>query len=132
VVIADPDPTFRTLLRQLLQIRPLHLLEAGDGVTALALVRQEHPTLVILDADLPALDGWAVCTQIKSAPDLAATVVLLVTADNDLPAHPGGAPDAYLAKPFSLRALLARIDELIERAAWRERVMSPASPRWWR
>jgi CheY-like chemotaxis protein len=112
VLIADDDPSIRTLLRFTLADRNLRLLEAENGAEALRLVREARPRLVLLDIDMPELDGLEVCTTIKSDPQLASTVVVLITGRTDMvdifEGERTGA-DRYLTKPFSpleLRSLL--------------------------
>ncbi|MEA2638751.1 MAG: two-component system, OmpR family, alkaline phosphatase synthesis response regulator PhoP [Chloroflexota bacterium] len=117
VIIADDDPFTRLVLRTTLEVRrSLELLEAPDGPEMLRLVEAHHPAIVLLDLNMPGLDGLAVCRQIKSDPALAGTVVIMVTGWSDTAteeaAHAAGA-DAFMKKPFSPLALLGMLDRLL-------------------
>jgi CheY-like chemotaxis protein len=118
VVIADDEPVVRSLLVTLLAGRPVQVFEAVNGTQALALVREVHPKLVLLDVDMPELDGLSVCAQIKADPQLAHTQVVLLTGRDGMPdIHRGqqARADLYLTKPFSFIELNALLDVLLAR-----------------
>jgi CheY-like chemotaxis protein len=117
VVIADDQHFTRLVLRTALEVRQsLELLEAEDGAETLRLVRAHHPAIVLLDLNMPGLDGLAVCRQIKSDLALAGTVVIILTAWGDASTeetvYAAGA-DAFMRKPFSPLALLGMLDRLL-------------------
>jgi CheY-like chemotaxis protein len=117
VVVADDDPATRLLVRMILEARPsLELLDALDGLEALRLVRAHHPAILLLDLNLPGLDGLAVCRLLRADPDLAGTVVVMVTGWSDdataTAALAAGASE-FLRKPFKPVALLGMLDRLL-------------------
>lgn len=104
ILAVDDNPSIRRLIRLTLE-GPYDIIEAEDGMTAMAMVREHMPDLVILDIMMPgALDGLQVLEAIKSDPELRQVLVVMVTArgqsnDYDIGMQKGA--DAYIVKPFS-------------------------------
>jgi len=104
------------LVRRALEARGLRVLEAGDGLSGLAVVAQEHPDAVLLDINLPDVDGYEVARRLKSNPASRAIPVVAITAK----ALPGDAEralaagcDLYMSKPIAVRALWAALERLL-------------------
>jgi CheY-like chemotaxis protein len=100
VLVCDDEPNLRELIRVSLGPR-YAIVEAEDGESALALARSLRPDLVILDLMMPRLSGLDVLTELKADPALAATRVLIVTAQpaSREEARAKGA-DVVIMKPF--------------------------------
>jgi putative two-component system response regulator len=115
VLIADDDPFLRALIAATLSPESYEVIEAGTGSYALELVREYHPTLVILDQRMPDPDGFTVCKRIKGDPALRDILVIMVTAnpDDESEARAAGA-DRYLSKPFHPLELLTTMDLLVK------------------
>lgn len=119
VLVVDDEPGNRQLIQELLRELAggrLELLEAADGAQALRLAACERPQLVFLDVFLPKQDGYAVCSQIKSTPELAATHVVLVTAASgagEVERAAGAGADRILRKPFRPEALFEIVEETL-------------------
>jgi signal transduction histidine kinase/CheY-like chemotaxis protein len=109
VMIVDDDPNARDLLAATVRKEGYRVLEAPDGVTALALAREWHPDVVTLDVLMPRMDGWAVMTAFKSDPDLAPTPIIIVTmlADRGLAISLGAGE--FLTKPVDRARLAATL-----------------------
>jgi two-component system alkaline phosphatase synthesis response regulator PhoP len=91
---------------------------AYDGVTALAMVREARPDVLLLDLMLPDMDGWAVTRRIRSDSTLAATPIIMLTArveDTDKILGLELGADDYVTKPFNPREVLARVRALLRR-----------------
>jgi len=120
LLIVDDQEDLRKMLRLALGYGKYHLLEAGDGETALALARAEKPNVILLDVMMPgSLDGIAVCRAIKADPELARCFVVLLTARGqtaDYAAGDAAGADAYMVKPFS-PAKLVEVVEMREKLA---------------
>jgi CheY-like chemotaxis protein len=117
VLVVDDEPIMRALIAATLSAENYDIIEAGGGAEALTLTASHHPTLLILDARIPAPDGFTVCEEIKHDPALAATLVIMVTANaSDEPRAVQAGADGYLSKPFSPLGLLNTIDGLL--AQW--------------
>jgi CheY-like chemotaxis protein len=115
VLIVDDEPMVRQLLRSVLARLPCQVLEAADGLSAVALAKQERPDVVLLDLTMPGLDGWGVLAALRADPTTAAIKVLVITANVHVTASMVQAAGAYgiLYKPFRLAELLAQIKPLL-------------------
>lgn len=122
VLIADDDPAIRRLLRISLRANGYEVAEKGMGAAALAEIRRRVPDLVLLDLDLPDVDGNTVIHGLREA-GLAVPIIVLTERTNEaskVTALDLGADD-YVTKPFGMGELLARI-----RAALRHRLQQEA------
>jgi DNA-binding response OmpR family regulator len=116
ILIVDDDLELAGLIAYALRQAGYLTVEAGDGLTALAVFEREEPDLVILDVQLPKLSGHDVCRRIRQG---SATPIMMLTvqgAEEDEIAGLDLGADDYLTKPFSPRALLARVRALLRRA----------------
>jgi two-component system, OmpR family, alkaline phosphatase synthesis response regulator PhoP len=115
VLIVDDEAPMVELLRVYLEREGMEVLAAGDGPTALDLVRDRAPDVIVLDVMLPGLDGFEVLRRARTFSD--AYVIMLTARAEEIDRIVGlsvGADD-YLVKPFSLRELVARIQALLRR-----------------
>ena len=112
VLVAEDSLVIRAVLVEQLQSRGYRVIEAGDGEQALAACRRERPDVVLLDVEMPHLDGHAVLAGIKAEPLLADIPVVFVTSrvttEDVVEGLRLGAHD-YLRKPFEPSELLARV-----------------------
>ncbi len=115
ILIADDEPLMRRIVFDYLRARGYRVLEAKDGAEALKLFRKEHPDLVLLDIMMPQMNGLEVCQKIR---EKSPTPIIIITAKSDeedeLKGFDLGA-DEYIAKPFSLKILAARIEAVLRR-----------------
>ena len=116
VLIIDDNIDIRTYLRSVLSEK-YNVSEAANGKAGLELARKIVPDIVLSDIMMPVMDGLAFCQQLKTDKAISHIPVILLTArsldEQRAEGYEHGA-DAYLSKPFSLRLLLSRIDNLIE------------------
>ena len=112
VLVADDDPVMRLLMRQMLTQVGLDVIEAEDGVQALASYKHSGPDLVMLDVDMPALDGFAVCREIRRHEQQCGHArvlpIVAITANalqGDREACLAAGMDDYLSKPFTQQDL---------------------------
>ncbi len=122
ILIVDDEPDIAHLLERFLQTKGRTVLTAASGPEALALFKSESPDLVILDVMLPGIDGWAVLQKIREESNIP--VLMLTGKDTPSDATKGllSGADDYIAKPFDLAELEARI------AAVLRRCKAPARP----
>lgn len=115
LIIEDTDDN-RRILRDLLASAGYETTEAGDGLEGLDAARSEAPGLILLDIQLPKMDGYEVARRIRTEPALARIPIIAVTSfaltgDEDRARAVGC--DAYVSKPFSPRELLAIVRRLL-------------------
>ena len=111
ILIVDDDRITRSVLGHILE-RDYRLLFAGSGTEALALASSDHPALILLDIQLPDLDGDAVCQALKANPQTADIAVIFVTVLSDLGHEERGFAAGgvdYLVKPVSASIVRARV-----------------------
>ena len=116
LLVVDDDPFIRRLITTTLEdVAQFELLEACDGNEALALIERHRPQVVLLDVDIPGIDGIEVCRALRADDRTCnATVVMLTAAHGDEVEERAGAAgaDLFLTKPFSPLDLLRLVDEL--------------------
>jgi len=115
VLVVDDDPHIRQLLVFALEKAGLRTREAGDGEAALAAVAEELPDLVVLDINMPKLDGLEVCRRLRAKGDLP--ILFLSSRDDEIDRVVGielGGDD-YVVKPFSPREVVARVMAILRR-----------------
>ncbi len=91
------------------------LLQAFDGESGLEIAQTQKPTLILLDIDLPKLNGLEVCRILRSDPNYSSAYILMLSAlsqHDDIKAGLAVGADDYFVKPFSPLALLRRIDQI--------------------
>ena len=116
ILIVDDDPHIRELLAFALAKAGMATLDAGDGEEGLAKATSHRPDLVILDINLPRMDGLEVCRRFKAVGDVP--VLFLSSRDDEIDRVLGlelGADD-YVVKPFSPREVVARVGAILKRA----------------
>src|SRR5262245_35209510 len=118
VLLVDDEDSLRKVLKDLLERDGYEVAEARDGVQALDQVDRVGPDVIVLDLNLPALDGYGVLSQLRSRPATAGIPVIVLTAkgdeDNEVRVFELGADD-FLQKPFRARALSARLEAVLGR-----------------
>ena len=117
ILIVEDDRDLTDVLAYLLRREGHEVNIAYDGATALTLWQDSDPQLILLDIDLPRLNGWEVCTQVRE--DARTSIIMLTGSDGDDNIVRGlelGADD-YVTKPFSPRQLLARIRAVMRRTS---------------
>lgn len=116
ILLVDDEARMRKIVADFLHREGYEIIEAADGVEALEMFAEQQPDLVILDVMMPRMDGWQVCREIRKT---AKTPIIMLTARSEemdeLTGFELGA-DEYIAKPFSPRILVARVNALLRRA----------------
>jgi CheY-like chemotaxis protein len=117
LVVEDNDKN-RKLVRDVLTVRGYRLLEAVTGEDGVRLAREHRPDLVLMDIQLPGIDGIEALRQLRADPALAGTPVLAVTASamtHDRQKILAAGFDGYQSKPISVRPFLEAVREVLER-----------------
>ena len=116
VLIVDDNRASRDLIRAILKTVPCDIIEAADGREALNLMQQQRPDLVLLDVDMPGLDGLAVVKHIREDTSLADLPVVAVTAfamEGDREKGMAAGFTAYVTKPVRAALLRQQVQQLL-------------------
>jgi len=116
ILVVEDQADNRRILRDLLSSVGYEILEAVTGDEGVTLATTQHPDLILMDIQLPGMDGYEVTRRIKADPALHHIPIIAVTSyalsGDDAQAFAAGC-DSYVAKPFSPRALLAKVREYL-------------------
>lgn len=116
LLLVEDNELNRDMLSRRLKRAGFDALIAEDGAKALACIEAARPALVLLDMNLPVIDGWSVCRQVRANSELAATPIIALTA-HAMPEDRDKALDAgcddYATKPIDFPALLEKIRRLL-------------------
>jgi len=116
ILVVEDEEDNRKILRDLLTNAGFEMIEAEDGEKGVAAAIRERPDLILMDMQLPVLDGYEATRRIKARPELKSVPIIAVTSyalrgdENKVIA---AGCDGYVPKPFSPRALLAKIKQLL-------------------
>ncbi len=128
ILIVDDEERMRRILTDYLRIKGYDTVEAADGAEALRLFAAENPDMVLLDVMMPVMDGWEVCRRLRQT---SRVPILMLTArgeeEDELSGFALGA-DEYIAKPFSLKILLARVEALFRRGTGEQTTPAADAP----
>jgi len=116
-MIVDDEPGVRALLRDTLSIAGFETIEASDGMSALTLLRTNKPALMVIDVNMPLMDGFELVERLRTTHDL--TPVLMLTAREDKSDIARGlkiGADDYVIKPFGIEELVLRIKAILRRS----------------
>jgi DNA-binding response OmpR family regulator len=115
ILVVDDEPKVVRLTRDYLEKNGFRVISATDGQSALTTARHEKPDLIILDLMIPQIDGREVCRILRRESDVP--IIMLTALSEEIDQVTGleiGADD-YITKPFSVRALVARVRALLRR-----------------
>jgi DNA-binding response OmpR family regulator len=116
ILVVDDDQELAGLIGYALRQAGYLVVDAADGAAALAAFERESPALVILDANLPRLDGFEVCRRIRAGSRVPIMMLTVRSGEEDQVQALDLGADDYLTKPFSPRTLLARVRALLRRS----------------
>lgn len=117
ILLADDDPSIRLMIRHVLEAEEYDIVEAEDGLDAIRAVEKQHPALILLDAVMPGLDGFATCKQIKERGHADIPVIMITGLDDEASverAYEVGAID-YITKPIKWAVLKHRVRSIVTR-----------------
>jgi two-component system alkaline phosphatase synthesis response regulator PhoP len=124
ILVVDDEPKIVRLARDYLEKNGFRVRTAADGQSALAAARREKPDLIILDLMLPGLDGREVCKILRHETDIPIIMLTALAEEVDQITGLEIGADDYITKPFSPRAMIARVRALLRR--YKGRVKPPA------
>jgi len=116
VLVVEDQYDNRRILRDLLTSAGYEMIEAVTGEQGVSIAKQQRPDLILMDMQLPVMDGYESTRRIRANPELKSIPIIAVTSyamsGDDAVAYEAGC-DAYVTKPFSPRELLAKIREFL-------------------
>lgn len=131
VLIVDDSKTIRMQVKDMLPIGRFEILEAKDGLEGLDLIRQQQPSLVLLDCFMPRMNGWEVVQKIQAQPQLQAIPIVMMSGRKEDVEQT--APELFqyfefVSKPFEQRILMEAIRSAMTKAKSRQPAAKPAAP----
>ena len=118
ILVIDDDSAINELIKINLELQGYEAIQAFNGIEGFAKVKQEEPSLIILDVMMPEVDGFTVAQRIRQYPPVAETPILMLTALSQLNDKVNGfniGVDDYLTKPFEIDELIVRVRALLKR-----------------
>lgn len=118
LLLIDDEPAIQTLVRLVMEGDGWQVLVSGEGLPGLAIAREQHPEVILLDVALPDISGLEVCRQLKADPATSSIPVAMLTAmaqETDRRAALSLGADDYVTKPWRPAALIARVTGLLKK-----------------
>ena len=120
ILYIEDNPDNRMLVRRVLQVEGYTVIEALDGPTGIRLATEQIPDLILMDINLPDVDGYEITARIKQLPGLARVPVIALTANvmrGDREKTLAAGCDGYIQKPIDIDQLSAQIEHFLKRKA---------------
>ena len=118
ILIVDDEPDILNLVKRFILREKYDVLTAESGEEALEKISKHKVDLMILDINLPGIDGWEVCRKVRSSPTYNALPIIMLTIrssdENKTKGYSIGA-DEYMSKPFTRKELVTRIKTVLKR-----------------
>ncbi len=118
ILVADDKASSRELVRTVLEHCGYEVIEASDGAEAVELARQTEPELILLDLQMPALDGFGVVRKLRGEDRFAGTPIVALTASamhGDREKALAAGFSGYITKPIRLTSLRSEVERLLHR-----------------
>jgi DNA-binding response OmpR family regulator len=116
ILVVDDDRVLADVLAFTLRREGFQVIQAYDGKAALQRWEEDQPDLIVLDVNMPKLDGFAVCRRIREQADIPIILLTVRGEEDDIIHGLGLGADDYITKPFSPRQLVARTHAILRRA----------------
>jgi two-component system cell cycle response regulator DivK len=116
ILVVEDTEDNRQILRDLLGMAGYDMVEAHDGAEGVAKAAEHKPDLILMDIQMPVMDGYEATRRIKANPDLKTIPIVAVTSyalSGDEQKTRDAGCDAYIAKPYSPRQMLAKVREIL-------------------
>ena len=121
ILVVDDEPFILRSLTFVLRKEGFDVIEARDGEEAMDQIRTHRPAVVFLDVMMPKKNGYEVCEEVKSDPELDATYVIMLTAkgqESDRDKGLAMGANEYMTKPFSPSKITERVREILVPGVW--------------
>jgi chemosensory pili system protein ChpA (sensor histidine kinase/response regulator) len=118
ILIVEDNIVILTMQKQIFEMEGYEIITAQEGMDALKKIHEGSPDVVLLDVNIPGMNGFELCRQIKEDPALQSIIVVMISAvyysDEDAKKGMAMGADAYFTKPYENEVLQSKIKELIE------------------
>src|SRR5438445_12356942 len=118
ILLAEDEIALGDIVSRNLRARGFEVLEASNGLEAIAVWEREDPHLLILDIMMPRMDGLEVCKRVREYSAVPIIVLTALDAESDKVTALDLGADDYLTKPFGVEELLARVRAVLRRTQW--------------
>lgn len=125
ILVVDDDVRILRMIQRLLEMEGYRVLTASDGATALDILYEETPNLVLLDIMMPVIDGYTLCKRIREFSQIPIIMVTAKGNDEEKVWGLDAGADDYITKPFSAKELAARVRAALRRVPLRDRHSEP-------
>jgi two-component system KDP operon response regulator KdpE len=117
ILVVDDEPQIRRVMRTTLSAQGYTIVEARDGQEALEKLRIDRPDLVLLDVNMPVMDGLETCREMRRSSDVAIIMLTVRSSEQDKVRALDAGADDYVVKPFGIQELLARVRAVLRRGS---------------
>ncbi len=117
ILVVDDEPQIRRVMKSTLTSRGYTIVEARSGEEALELLRSARPDLILLDYNMPGMNGVETCREIRRGSDVPVILLTVRSAERDKVLALDAGADDYIVKPFGMEELLARVRSALRRTA---------------
>jgi two-component system, OmpR family, KDP operon response regulator KdpE len=117
ILVVDDEPQIRRVMRTTLSAQGYAIVEARDGQEGLEKLRSERPDLVLLDVNMPVMDGLETCREMRRGSDVGIIMLTVRSSEQDKVRALDAGADDYVVKPFGIQELLARVRAVLRRGA---------------
>lgn len=118
ILIVEDNIVILTMQKQIFEMEGYEIITAQEGMDALKKIHHESPDIVLLDVNIPGMNGFELCRQIKEDPNLRHIIVVMISAvyysEEDAKKGMAMGADAYFTKPYENELLQGKIKELVE------------------
>ncbi|MHB8413648.1 MAG: response regulator transcription factor [Candidatus Acidiferrales bacterium] len=115
ILVVDDEPQIRRVMRTTLSAHGYSIVEARDGQEALEKLRNDRPDLVLLDMNMPIMDGLEACREIRRDSNVSIIMLTVRNTEKDKVRALDAGADDYVVKPFGIQELLARVRAVLRR-----------------
>ncbi len=125
ILYIEDNPDNRLLVRRILMVEDYEVVEAEDGPTGIEVALREHPDLILMDMNLPEMDGYELTRRMRELPELDDVPIIAMTANvmhGDREKSLEAGCDGYIPKPIDVDALPRQIEHFLQSRDGRKRV----------
>jgi two-component system KDP operon response regulator KdpE len=117
ILVVDDEPQIRRVLRSTLSSNGYDVIEAKNGQEAIEMAVREHPDLILLDVNMPEMNGLEACSKIRVSFNTPIIIVTVRNSEHDKVQALDSGADDYIVKPFAIGELLARVRAALRRSS---------------